>query len=276
MKKKDYSYLFGTTQGKLTILREESVPRKSDGKKSIHLVCECDCGNIYYSIPFNIVNKKVFSCGCASNARKGRPNSHGMSKTRFYKIWCGILKRCNNKNESSYINYGGRGIKVCKEWTDFPNFKADMYAAYLKHVEEYGEEDTSIERLDVNGNYTKKNCTWATRKEQNTNTRQVNHYEYKGEMLDLSEIARREGMNYRTLRSRILDYGWTLEEALQRSHLKWSKKKADLFDYKGQQLTLKQIAKLEGIGYTTLYNRVNNIGLSLDEAIHKIPHKKTR
>lgn len=194
---------------------------------------------------------------------------HGMRHTRFYSIWEGVKKRCRNKNSHNYHNYGGRGIKMCEEWNDFVNFKNDMYESYLEHVKKYGESDTSIERIDNNGNYEKNNCKWATRKEQNRNTRQVKLYEYKGEMLDLAEIARRENMNYRTLRSRILTYGWTLEEALEKSQFKWAKRKAELFDYKGQKLRLKRIAEAEGINYVTLHNRVKNIGMNLEEAINK-------
>lgn len=201
---------------------------------------------------------------------------HGMRHTRFYNIWCGVKKRCQNENSQNYSNYGGRGIKICEEWNEFDGFKNDMYESYLKHVEEHGELNTSIERIDNDGNYCVENCKWATRKEQNRNTRQVKLYEYKGEMLDLAEIARREGMNYRTLRSRLFDYGWSLEEALEKSHLTWSKRKAKLYDYKGQKLTLKKIASLEGINYVTLYDRVKKIGLSLEDAINKTPRTKTR
>ena len=274
----DYSWLFGTKQGMLMVTGVESRRGKKDGsgKMTLHLVCQCDCGNVCYIIPSNIVNKKIISCGCARRQRYTKSNSHGMSKTRFYSIWAGMLKRCNNKSSPSYVNYGARGVSVSEKWNDFIGFKEDMYESYKKHVEEFGEINTSIERIDVNGDYTAENCTWATRKQQNTNTRQVMHYEYNGELLDLAEIARREGMNYRTLRARLLQYDWTLADALERSHLRGSKKKSEVYDYKGEIMTLKQIAELEGIGYTTLFNRIKNIGLSLEEAIQKVPHKKTR
>lgn len=273
-RKKDYSEWFGKKHGKLKIIKEESLHQKN-GKKTLYLICECDCGNTYQTNPSNIVNGKVFSCGCAKKQRYSPP-SHGMSKTRFYKIWMGILKRCGNANNPGHPNYGGRGITVCDKWIDFIGFKDDMYEGYEEHVKQYGESDTSIERINVNGNYTKDNCTWATRKEQNTNTRQVKHYEYKGELLDLAEIARREGINYRTLRGRILEYGWTLDMALERSQLLGTKKRTLLYNYKGKMLPLKEISKLEGIGYTTMFNRVKNIGLSLEDALNKEKHKKTR
>lgn len=267
-KRIDYSVWIGKKLGYLTVLKMESLPRESDGKKTLHLICKCECGNEYNASPYALINGKVKSCGCKAKQRF-RKEDHGMSGTRFYNIWQGMLKRCNTKTSNNYENYGGRGIKVSGEWHDFLNFKNDMYSSYKDHVEAYGETDTSIERIDVNGDYTKDNCVWATRKEQIVNNRQVKLYEYKGEKLDLTEISRRENINYRTLRARLFQYGWTLEEALERSHLKWSKKKAELYDYKGELITLKEIAKRENMSYSTLHNRIKIQKVSLDKALER-------
>lgn len=107
-----------------------------------------------------------------SEARKNGKkveNYHGMSQTAFYKKWTSMTSRCNNPNTDGYVNYGGRGIKI--EWKSFKEFKDDMYESYLKHVEEFGQKQTTIDRINNDGNYRKDNCRWATYSEQITNSR---------------------------------------------------------------------------------------------------------
>lgn len=87
---------------------------------------------------------------------------------RFFSIWRGMLNRCDNKNDA---NYGGRGIKVCKRWRVYANFEDDMWDSYSEHVHKFGEFDTTIDRINVNGNYEPSNCRWATKLVQGNNKR---------------------------------------------------------------------------------------------------------
>lgn len=83
-------------------------------------------------------------------------------RTPEYLAWDSMLQRCNNPNNIRYPDYGGRSIKVCESWLKFSNFYADMGSRELH---------TSLDRIDVNGNYCKENCKWSTQKEQYENKR---------------------------------------------------------------------------------------------------------
>lgn len=81
----------------------------------------------------------------------------------FYHIWKAMVSRCENPNDKSFVNYGGRGISVCERWHDLANFTADM-----------GPKPTpqhTLERANNDGNYDPFNCAWATRTVQNRNRR---------------------------------------------------------------------------------------------------------
>ncbi len=114
---------------------------------------------------------------------------HGFKGTRFYAIWGGMKSRCTNPNKDGYERYGGRGIKICKKWNNFINFKNDMYNLYLEHCLEFGIQNTTIDRIDSNKNYCKENCRWATMKEQSRNTSTNRIITYDGKSKTIVEWA---------------------------------------------------------------------------------------
>jgi hypothetical protein len=131
--------------------------------------------------------------------------THGMSKTRFYKIWKGIINRCNNKNNYGYQNYGGRGIRVNNNWLVFENFYRDMFEGY--------DDNLSIDRIDNNGDYKKENCHWVSQKIQNLNYSRNRIIEFRNKKQTLKEWADEKGIKWDCLFMR-LKKGWSIEKSL--------------------------------------------------------------
>ncbi|MFA6982122.1 MAG: hypothetical protein WC243_03820 [Patescibacteria group bacterium] len=136
-----------------------------------------------------------------------------MKGTKFYVAWKGMKFRCSaGKKYSDFNSYGGKGVKVCRRWKRFINFRDDMYESYLKHIIDFGEKQTSLDRINNNGNYCKANCRWATLKEQNSNRKYGLNYTFKGETHCLSEWSNKLGFTYKILRNRIRDLNWSIEK----------------------------------------------------------------
>lgn len=114
-----------------------------------------------------------------------------------------MKNRCFTTSQINFDIYGGRGITVCKEWSDsFLAFYRDMGPK---------PEGSSIDRIDTNGNYEPSNCRWATRLTQNTNKRNCKMIEFRGETHCASAWARILGVAYKTFWAR-LNYGWTMDQ----------------------------------------------------------------
>ena len=164
----------GQTFGKLYVLEDYRDTSKPKGKQHY---CKCLClgCNSVVDLPrASLVSDNTKSCGCWHSEYH---RIHGMSNTKFYNVYASMLARCNRPTHHAYKYYGGRGIKVCDRWEGkdgFIHFKEDMYESYLKHIEKYGN-DTSIDRIDVNGNYEPLNCRWATQEEQGNNRRNTRY-----------------------------------------------------------------------------------------------------
>lgn len=130
-----------------------------------------------------------------------------VTKRRIHTAWKNMIWRCYNEKHSSYKYYGGRGIKVCKEWQKFKPF-------YVWTIENGYSNDLTIDRIDNNGNYEPSNCRWMTSKDQ-ANNRRTNHLiTFNGETKTISEWADSLDITHQALVDRLKSKHWTFEESL--------------------------------------------------------------
>lgn len=196
----------GQKFGRLTVLYKLHNYHKKDGS---YWLCVCDCGNIAEIRGGNLRHNITKSCGCwLKEHAQSKFTKHGKRSTRLYITWAHIKSRCYNKSIQEYKNYGKRGITMCDEWKD------DFQAFYDWSMANGYNDNLTIDRIDVNGNYEPTNCRWTTIKQQNRNKRNNRNFTINGETHCLSEWCEILGINYNTVKTRFYNHGWSVERAL--------------------------------------------------------------
>lgn len=186
--------MIGFKSGKLTVISES----EKIGKQATWL-CQCECGNTAKIQGYELRAGNRTSCGkCTNIGNKQR--KHGLYQSRIYETWVNMRGRCNNPNCKQYKDYGGRGIKVCKEWDDFIIFRDWALANGY-------QDNLTIDRIDNERGYSPDNCRWVDRQTQQNNRRTNVILEYDGEKHTLAEWSRIKGIPQATIRAR-LRYGW--------------------------------------------------------------------
>lgn len=188
--------LTGQKFGKLTVI---GVDNEKETRKT-YWYCQCDCGNIKSVRGDSLLCGAIVSCGCRKKAQDKinltANHQHKQSGTRLYKTWLGMKKRCYQPHDTSYARYGGRGITVCEDW------KHDFLSFYNWAINNGYSEDLTIDRIDVDGNYSPDNCRWCSPKQQANNRRANIKIKIGNATKTLSEWCKIFELSYGTINAR--------------------------------------------------------------------------
>lgn len=160
-------------------------------------LCQCDCGN---TKEISVGQwRRTRSCGClASEVTSKRSRTHGATKTKTFKVWSQMRRRCRDRLEYAHVS-------VCERWNIFENFLADM-----------GEcpSGKTIDRRDPAGNYEPSNCRWADAKQQANNRRNTVFIEIAGVIRTAEEWSEISGIQAQAIKYR-LRKGWPAADLLK-------------------------------------------------------------
>lgn len=179
----------GDRYGKLVVVSEAASRPASRGRTRRYVLCRCECGEVKEIRLSHLREGRVVSCGCHRRAVSGSPENlarllsaslagssakHRLYGHPLYETWHNMMQRCYYEPGSSYCYYGARGIMVCPEWHDLPQFIAWIEANLGPRPEDVtasGAPEYTLDRIDVNGNYEPGNVRWADRHTQVVNRR---------------------------------------------------------------------------------------------------------
>jgi len=193
--------LTGKRFGSLVVVSEAERKKRRPGVSLVVWNCVCDCGKRFAALAGNLNQGKTKSCGHSQGER------HGRSNTKLYRIWRGIINRCENKNLPEYARYGGAGITLHKPWRNsFSEFRSAV-----------GDPPSKIHSIDrypnPGGNYEPGNVRWATSKEQSRNRKNGRVITVDGITKCLVEWSEESGIGASTISGRI-KMGWPERDAI--------------------------------------------------------------
>lgn len=194
-------FFIGKKFGRLTVLR---YGKKHNGTHLWECVCECGKKCARRTEAFKRIPSRL-SCGCLiGEIAVATHTKHGLHKSPEYGAYHRMKGRCLRSSDKEFFRYGGRGIKICQRWLDsFESFFADMGPR---------PAETSLDRIDCNGDYSPENCRWATALVQSNNTRRNRWVIVNGLNDTMAGHCRRYGLNKNQILHRVR-HGFTYEDA---------------------------------------------------------------
>lgn len=171
------------------------------------------CGKVFVGHLGYMTTKmleKGKGCKCLNIGAK----THGKSRSSIYRLWQSMRNRCRNKDDP---NYGGRGIAVCEEWSDFGAFEHWVLAnGWRQETGKGGRNQIEIDRFpNRDGNYEPGNCRIATKTQNNRNSRKNRFITAFGETKCVSEwVEDQRCVVSQSILVDRLNLNWNPEEAI--------------------------------------------------------------
>lgn len=185
-------------------------------KKFYDVICRLRAKGFYIVIHRNRLNisHTTYALGTEEDraSDSNKPHYSYKDNRRLWDIWKHMRERCDWEGHKSYVDYGGRGIRVCDEWEE--SFQAFAEWAYANGYDDDAPYMVcTIDRIDNNGDYEPSNCRWITMKEQCNNRRTNKLITFNGITKTLSAWANETRIPSDTI-ARRLKMGWSAEKAL--------------------------------------------------------------
>lgn len=178
-----------------------------------------------------------------------RTRTHGMTETHLYSVWCGMKCRCNNPHYKHFDRYGGRGIKVCEEWSN--SFEPFMEWSFKNgYREDLSGKEQSLDRINVDGDYSPDNCRWISMKKQARNRGDTVYVESKGVKISAREFAEENGIENYVFVFRRAKAGQSADQILH----DWKM----INETPSEYMTVKEAAVFLGVTEQTVCNRIKS------------------
>ena len=203
----------GLKIGQLTLITPIRIKNKNNNYTRAGWICKCNCGNFIKvrTDQLGYGPHLTQSCGCWNRSKNLASSIHKLHQkyqqsdsqpnaqyNRLYNLWKKIKRRCYDPKTPEYKYYGERGIKMYQPWKeDYSTFK--KWALSNNYDPQKPRSKQTIDRIDVNKNYTPSNCRWVSMTIQANNKSNTLYIDFYGKKTTIGDLSRKFNINYHTL-----------------------------------------------------------------------------